>query len=190
MLMFIGVTEELEGLSDFVRRVRVAQRMSVADVSAQAARYGHKIASSYISHIENNYIESPSPKKLKALAAGLGISEDELFNVARGKPSFSVIDGGVDTEVAQDLKRMEHMFLNIPRECQLDVLASLTGIYQRRSQSMTIHERHQARASSRNQIEQIPSAQKGGKRPPDTITIPLHTASPRRKKKDRKTGNQ
>ena len=76
-----------ETLGDFVRRVRAEKRLSLADVHARAKRAGHKIGTTHINRIENGFIEASSvtPKKLIALAAGLGVSEDEVFAVARGK---------------------------------------------------------------------------------------------------------
>jgi len=47
-------------------------------------RSGGLIASSYVSRIENGYILNVTPKKLKALAKGLGVSEDQIFVITRG----------------------------------------------------------------------------------------------------------
>src|ERR1700749_2576090 len=79
--------QELETLSDFVRRVRIEKGLSLAEVQAKANRAGHEIGTTHINRIENGFIEAASvtPKKLIALAAGLGVSEDEVFAVARGK---------------------------------------------------------------------------------------------------------
>lgn len=46
------------------------------------------------------------------------------------------------------------MFDDVPEECQLDILASVAGVHTRRSLSARIHERHEARASARNIIEE------------------------------------
>ncbi len=50
------------------------------------ARRGNKIASSYVSRIENGVADPTgiTPKKLSALALGLGVPEEEIFAIARG----------------------------------------------------------------------------------------------------------
>jgi hypothetical protein len=45
------------------------------------------------------------------------------------------------------------MFLDVPKECQLDILASVAGIHTRRSLSARIHQKHGARVAARNIIE-------------------------------------
>lgn len=74
--------QKLETLADFVRRVREEKRLSLNDVQQQS---GNKIANSYVSRIENGIVTNVTPQKLSALAKGLGVSEDEVFAVARGK---------------------------------------------------------------------------------------------------------
>lgn len=71
-----------ETLADYVRRIRLEKDLSLLDVYRQS---GRRIAGSYVSRIENGLAKNPSPEKLVALAKGLGVSEDELFAIARGK---------------------------------------------------------------------------------------------------------
>ncbi len=71
-----------ETLADYVQRVRNEKRLSLADVSA---RSGGGIGKTHVSRIENGLSINPSPAKLQALARGLGVSEEEIFAVARGK---------------------------------------------------------------------------------------------------------
>src|ERR1044071_1375520 len=71
-----------ESLAEFVRRVRNEKRLSLNDVQRQS---GNKIANSYVSRIENGIVTNVTPEKLKALAKGLQVSEEEIFAVVRGK---------------------------------------------------------------------------------------------------------
>lgn len=77
--------EKRETLAEFVKRVRLEKGLSLTDVQNQS---GGRIANSYVSRIENGVADSDgvTPKKLQALAKGLGVSEDEIFAVARGRP--------------------------------------------------------------------------------------------------------
>ncbi len=74
-------TSQPESLADFVRRVRDEKNLSLTDVERQS---GGLITNGYVSRIENGFVLNPSPKKLQALAKGLGISEDQIFAAARG----------------------------------------------------------------------------------------------------------
>jgi transcriptional regulator with XRE-family HTH domain len=71
-----------ESLAEFVRRVRNEKRLSLNDVQRQS---GNQIANSYVSRIENGIVTNVTPEKLKALAKGLQVSEEEIFAVVRGK---------------------------------------------------------------------------------------------------------
>jgi transcriptional regulator with XRE-family HTH domain len=78
----IVVTKERESLADYVRRVRREKDLSLNDVRIQS---GYQIVNSYVSRIENGQVINVGLEKLRALAKGLGVSEEELFSVARGK---------------------------------------------------------------------------------------------------------
>ena len=67
-----------------MRRVRNEKGMSQRDVEIKS---GNRISKGYIGQIENREVlgHSVTPQKLQALAVGLGVSEDEVFAVARGK---------------------------------------------------------------------------------------------------------
>lgn len=73
-----------EDFADYVRRVRGAKGLSLVDVES---RSGGRISRGYVSQIENRHVlgSRVTPDKLRALAIGLGVSEDEVFAVARGK---------------------------------------------------------------------------------------------------------
>ena len=70
-----------ETLSDFVRKTRIDKNLSTGDVSRRSLG---EITDSYINRIENGLVKNVSPEKLQALAKGLGVSEHEIFRVARG----------------------------------------------------------------------------------------------------------
>lgn len=74
-----------EDLADFVKRIRFEKDLSQRDVEVKS---GSGISKGYIGQIENRTVlgHSVTPQKLQALAVGLGVSEDAIFAVARGKP--------------------------------------------------------------------------------------------------------
>ena len=76
------VPSERESLAEFVRRVRAERKLSLNDVRVQS---GLQIATSYLNRIENGEVTNVSLEKLKALARGLGVAEDEVVAIARGK---------------------------------------------------------------------------------------------------------
>jgi transcriptional regulator with XRE-family HTH domain len=47
---------------------------------------GNAITEGYVRSITRGAASNPSVKKLQALAAGLGVEEEEIFRVARGLP--------------------------------------------------------------------------------------------------------
>lgn len=71
-----------ETLQDYVRRVRNEKNLSAVDVETRSS---NTISDAYVLQIENGAAKNPSPEKLKALAKGLGVPEDEVFRVARGR---------------------------------------------------------------------------------------------------------
>ncbi|MET0646406.1 MAG: helix-turn-helix domain-containing protein [Pyrinomonadaceae bacterium] len=77
-------SQRSENLAEYVRRVRVQVRdFSLSEVERNS---GGGIDGSYVSRIENGLVKNVTPEKLKALAKGLEVSEEEIFAVARGKP--------------------------------------------------------------------------------------------------------
>jgi transcriptional regulator with XRE-family HTH domain len=72
-----------EDLSGYVRRILREKSLSFRDVQR---RSGGRITQGYVGAIVNGRYANPSVEKLKALAAGLGESEEEVFRVARGLP--------------------------------------------------------------------------------------------------------
>jgi len=74
--------ERVESLADLVRRVRREKNLSLNDVVRHS---GGRIANSHVSRIENGFATNITTAKLRALAAGLQISDDEVFAAAHGK---------------------------------------------------------------------------------------------------------
>src|SRR6185295_16892610 len=75
--------KETESLADYVGRVRKENRWSLNDVARRSVHGGSKVSNAYVSKIENGIIQRPSVVKLRALARGLGVSEEDLFARAR-----------------------------------------------------------------------------------------------------------
>lgn len=73
-----------EDLADYVRRIRNEKGLSLREVEVKS---GGRISKGYVGQIENRTVlgQSVTPQKLQALSVGLGVSEDEIFAVARGK---------------------------------------------------------------------------------------------------------
>lgn len=67
-------------LGEFVKKTRTAKNLSVEAVSEKS---GGKISGSYVNKIENEDV-NVTTTKLTALAKGLGITEAEIFAIARG----------------------------------------------------------------------------------------------------------
>ena len=67
-------------LGEFVKRIRSIKNLSVDAVSEKS---GGQISGSYVNKIENENVNVTTPK-LKALAKGLGVTESEIFDIARG----------------------------------------------------------------------------------------------------------
>ena len=110
-------------LPDYVRRLRHERNLSLAVVSARARG---KIGKTHINRIENGLVNSVSLTKLRALALGLGVVDDEIIAVAQGKFPH--------TEAKADEARLLIYFRHLSRERQLDVLEMLRALANRSSQ--------------------------------------------------------
>ena len=110
-----------ETLSDYVRRIRSEKRLSCADVSKESARFGKRIAGSYVNRIENDPTLNPTAVALKALANGLGVPIPELMARAFGLASF----GGHSSEEFSLLTR----FRELSPKRQVDVLKLVDLLY-------------------------------------------------------------
>lgn len=105
-----------ESLSDFVRRVRNERGYSLDKVQQLSL---NTINASYVSRIENGQVlqESITAKKLRALAKGLGVSEEEVFAVARGKSLDE--SETVDAEMALFASRVKKLTPQQKRDFQI-----------------------------------------------------------------------
>ena len=115
--------QSLESLGDFVRRVRRDKNLSCADVEKRSARFGPRIAGSYINRIENNPHLRPSVDRLKALAYGLNIPVEELLARAAG-----LVPSDSDSN---DVFRLVARFRALSAERKDDVLRIIDVWYQK-----------------------------------------------------------
>jgi len=97
-------SKRTETLPDYVRRIRIEKRLSTVDVEKQS---GNRISDSYVTRIENGYVKNVSPEKLQALAKGLGVTEDEIFAVVRGK-SLDEVES-IDAEMMMLASRVKRL---------------------------------------------------------------------------------
>ena len=109
-----GVEGSQETLGDFVRRIRKEKRLSCADVSRQSARFGKRIAGSYVNRIENDPTLRPTADRLRALANGLGVPVPELMARAFGIASYG--------ERSSEELRLVTRYRELSRERKEDVL--------------------------------------------------------------------
>jgi transcriptional regulator with XRE-family HTH domain len=77
--IFSVSNQKTETLSEFVKRIRKEKNLSTTDVEKNSRK---AISSSYVTRIENEPNKKVSGDKLKALAVGLGISEDEVLKAS------------------------------------------------------------------------------------------------------------
>ncbi|MEK6303423.1 MAG: helix-turn-helix domain-containing protein [Acidobacteriota bacterium] len=72
-----------ETLAEYVTRIISEKNLKQHEVKEIS---GGEITDGYVRGIMTGKARNPSVDKLKALARGLGVSEDEIFKVARGLP--------------------------------------------------------------------------------------------------------
>ena len=94
-----------EDLSRYVRRILAEKRLSFRDVQRDS---GGGITQGYVGAIVNRRYVNPSVEKLKALARGLGESEENVFRVARGLSLHSE-EAGDASEGLQPLELLDLM---------------------------------------------------------------------------------
>lgn len=111
ILCSINFVVQKERLGDAVKRIREANKWSLADVRRQS---GKQLAISYISRIENNQIDAEvlSIAKVQALAKGLKTSEELVFALARG----------IDLENIPASHEINHYLSKLPKSRQKDIL--------------------------------------------------------------------
>lgn len=98
-----------EDLSDFVRRTMNEKGLSTYDVQKAA---NNRITAATVTKILNREIKSSGVETLTALASGLGVSAEDLINIARGikgKPTrFEIY---AETFDAHDISESEWQML-------------------------------------------------------------------------------
>lgn len=81
MFSIIFKPMKLESLESFVRRVMREKNLKPGDVQRRSKG---RVSDSYIGNILSGQARNLTVEKLKALAVGLGVDEEELFSVVRG----------------------------------------------------------------------------------------------------------
>lgn len=114
-----------ERFGDFVRRIRKQKNLSLEAVSRESARFGQKIAGSYINRIENEPGRKITADRLTALANGLGIPAEELFVRAAGL----IVPGGK----SEDEVRLFSMFKELSPERKTAVLEYVEMLHSKES---------------------------------------------------------
>lgn len=137
---------EPETLAQYLKRNMDEKGLSVKDVQRMS---GEDIKVSYINDILSGRSTNPSVKKLKALARGAGVDEDEIFDVARGKqPAKKSERAGLDHwQMIQFLKLDEWILRNpdllellqkiakMPQEDQKRIIKSMRESFEKSRRS-------------------------------------------------------
>jgi transcriptional regulator with XRE-family HTH domain len=97
-------TRSAKPFGDFVQRTRREKGLSCKDVEKKSARFGKRIAASYVNRIENNPALQPTAVALKALAYGLGVPAEELLARAVG-----LLEPGIESEKLQLFSRFKEL---------------------------------------------------------------------------------
>ena len=95
-----------EDLSRYVRRILAEKRLSFRDVQRDS---GGGITQGYVGAIVNGRYVNPSVEKLKALARGIGESEETLFRVARGLSPDAEDAGDANSDGLQPMALLDLM---------------------------------------------------------------------------------
>lgn len=102
-------------LGAYVKKVMHDKRLSLRQV-AQASDGG--ITQGYVGGIVNGHYRNLTVDKVKALAKGLGIDDDELFTILRGKPK----ETGAKHDIAYYARILDLMKLILSDPQLLDLL--------------------------------------------------------------------
>ncbi len=108
-----------ESLADYVRRVIAEKGLNYREVARRAEGV---ISHSTVFDVINERNKNVSARTLKGLATGLGITEDEIFAVARG---ISL------SEPSLEEQHLLSCFRSLPHERKSDALAYLRLLAQR-----------------------------------------------------------
>lgn len=108
------VSTQLEALSELVRTVMNEKGLNYRQV---AERSGDLISHTTVFDVVNLRSKDVKAKTLRGLAKGLGVSEEEIFAVVRGKTTSG--------ELAFDELRMLELYRMLPPDKRLEAVAHL-----------------------------------------------------------------
>ena len=111
-----------ESLGDYVRRIAKEKNLSHVKIADRAKKLGGTLSSGYVNSVIQGHVTSPKVETLKNLALGLGVPEDDLFEVARGKRPSD--DAGFRIGLFAMLHR-EHQKLNEEQKKEVQPLIEL-----------------------------------------------------------------
>jgi transcriptional regulator with XRE-family HTH domain len=112
----------ITSLADYVRRIRNEKDLSLAQICAGSRG---QISKTHINRIENGTVNRVSLIKLRALALGLDVPEDDLIAVAQGKLPL--------TDATKNEARLLSYFRQLAANRQEDVLVMLQALAKRTS---------------------------------------------------------
>lgn len=104
---------QIEDLADYIRRIINEKDLTLREIEE---RSGGAITHGYISKILSRAVTNLSVEKLQALAKGLGISEEVVFAVARGK----ALDGDPEFEKSE-IAALFYDYKDLTEEDQKDL---------------------------------------------------------------------
>lgn len=108
-----------QALADYVVQTLSDKKLSTYDVERQSQG---KINQSYVSKIKSGKVLNPSTPKQKALAAGLGVPEDEIYSLVNGTKTKSDTSQTVAAYVSE-----------LPAKIQEDVLVIVQALHAKHS---------------------------------------------------------
>lgn len=88
------MTQKKIALADYVLKAIATRNLTQSEIAERARKKGFAISQNYISKIISGSARNISVEKLKALAAGLNVPEEEIFVIARGGTSEEKITNG------------------------------------------------------------------------------------------------
>ena len=92
----------------------------------------NEISQSQVSRIRNGQVTNPSPARLQALSKGLGVAEEEIFAVVRGKrANFSTLAQEKIESLIRKLERVD----SDKREYALDLISLVEREFERLSKN-------------------------------------------------------
>lgn len=104
-----------ETLDQYVRRVLKEKRLTLSEVERRA---GGSISDSYVAGITNGNVRNLTLDKLKALARGLGVTEDKIIAIASGLASMPE-DGFHQSDFASLFKKYTYLSDQDKKEVQV-----------------------------------------------------------------------